>query len=113
MSAGQVGVLLTVDVSPDRNDILVVTASRACLRYRTIAGEDRRWSIVGLYDLTAQGRIAACWLLPHRPRRVRHDLVAVSTAGRGNLETMSAPHHYRANRIDAILPLLQSVGVSP
>ena len=28
----------------------------------TIAGEERRWSTVGLYDL-AGGRIAACWLL--------------------------------------------------
>ena len=28
----------------------------------TIAGEERRWSTVGLYDI-AGGRIAACWLL--------------------------------------------------
>jgi hypothetical protein len=30
----------------------------------TIAGQRRHWSTVGLYDITAQQRIAACWLLP-------------------------------------------------
>lgn len=30
----------------------------------TIAGQERRWSTVGLYQITAQQRIAACWLLP-------------------------------------------------
>lgn len=33
----------------------------------TIAGEDREWSTVGLYDVTCQGRIAACWLLSLGP----------------------------------------------
>jgi hypothetical protein len=29
-----------------------------------IGGQDRQWSTVGLYRITAQHRIAACWLLP-------------------------------------------------
>jgi hypothetical protein len=30
----------------------------------TLAGRDRPWSTVGLYDVAEDGRIAACWLLP-------------------------------------------------
>jgi ketosteroid isomerase-like protein len=32
----------------------------------TIAGSERRWSTVGLYELR-EGRVAACWLLPLDP----------------------------------------------
>lgn len=32
-----------------------------------IAGVDREWSTVGLYHVTAQGRIAGCLLLPLDP----------------------------------------------
>jgi ketosteroid isomerase-like protein len=32
----------------------------------TIGGTERRWSIVGLYELR-DGRVAACWLLPLDP----------------------------------------------
>ena len=34
------------------------------LQSATLAGRDRRWSTVGLYDVAEDGRIAACWLLP-------------------------------------------------
>jgi ketosteroid isomerase-like protein len=33
----------------------------------TVAGRERRWSTVGLYQLRA-GRVAACWLLPLDPQ---------------------------------------------
>ncbi len=53
-----------------RKDILVGEGDRLAALTdgtATIAGEDRQWSTVGLYDVTSQGRIAACWLLPLDP----------------------------------------------
>ena len=50
-----------------RRDILTGDGSRiAALTDGTalIGGTQRRWSTVGLYDLTPDRRIAACWLLP-------------------------------------------------
>jgi ketosteroid isomerase-like protein len=52
-----------------RRDVLVGDGPRiAALTdgVATIAGHDRAWSTVGLYDV-AGGRIAACWLLPLDP----------------------------------------------
>ena len=34
----------------------------------TIAGRERRWSTVGIYDVVDQTRFAACWLLPFDQR---------------------------------------------
>jgi hypothetical protein len=34
----------------------------------TIAGRERRWSTVGIYDVVDKTRIAACWLLPFDQR---------------------------------------------
>ncbi|MDQ2727174.1 MAG: nuclear transport factor 2 family protein [Actinomycetota bacterium] len=53
-----------------RRDILVGVGDRlAALTNGTasIAGQDRGWSTVGLYDVTAQGRTARCWFLPLDP----------------------------------------------
>lgn len=50
----------------ERRDVLVGDGDRiAALTdgFATIAGEEHRWSTVGLYDVS-DGRIAACWLLP-------------------------------------------------
>lgn len=50
----------------ERRDVLVGDGDRiAALTdgVATIAGQEHRWSTVGLYDVTG-GRIAACWLLP-------------------------------------------------
>ncbi len=50
-----------------RRDILVGAGDRlAALTDGTarIAGRDRRWSTVGLYDVAPDRRILACWLLP-------------------------------------------------
>ncbi len=29
-----------------------------------VGGREHRWATVGLYDITEDGRISACWLLP-------------------------------------------------
>jgi hypothetical protein len=34
----------------------------------TIAGRERRWSTVGIYDVVGRSRISACWLLPFDQR---------------------------------------------
>jgi ketosteroid isomerase-like protein len=34
----------------------------------TIAGRERHWSTVGIYDVVEQRQIAACWLLPFDQR---------------------------------------------
>jgi ketosteroid isomerase-like protein len=50
----------------ERRDVLVGEGDRiAALTdgVATIGGVEHRWSTVGLYDV-ANGRIAACWLLP-------------------------------------------------
>jgi len=50
-----------------RKDILVGEGRRLAALTdgtATLAGRARQWSTVGLYDVTEQGRIAACWLLP-------------------------------------------------
>lgn len=50
-----------------RKDILVGEGHRLAALTdgtATIAGQDRHWSTVGLYEVTAQAQIAACWLLP-------------------------------------------------
>ena len=50
-----------------RKDILVGEGRRLAALTdgtATLAGRARQWSTVGLYDVTVQGRIAACWLLP-------------------------------------------------
>jgi ketosteroid isomerase-like protein len=53
-----------------RRDILVGEGDRLAALTdgtATIAQQEHRWSTVGLYDVTAQQRIAACWLLPLDP----------------------------------------------
>lgn len=50
----------------ERRDVLAGDGDRiAALTdgVATIAGRERRWSTVGLYEIR-DGRIAACWLLP-------------------------------------------------
>jgi ketosteroid isomerase-like protein len=52
-----------------RRDVLTGTGDRIAALTdgtATIAGQERSWSTVGLYD-TRDGRIAACWLLPLDP----------------------------------------------
>jgi ketosteroid isomerase-like protein len=52
-----------------RKDILVGRGDRLAALTdgtATIAGRQRHWSTVGLYRI-AEGRIAACWLLPLGP----------------------------------------------
>lgn len=54
-----------------RRDVLVGDGDRlAALTDGTamIAGRQRRWSTVGVYDVVDQRRIAACWLLPFDQR---------------------------------------------
>jgi uncharacterized protein len=54
----------------ERKDVLAGAGERiAALTdgVATIRGAEHRWSTVGLYDV-ADGRIAACWLLPLDPR---------------------------------------------
>jgi ketosteroid isomerase-like protein len=49
-----------------RLDVLVGEGRRVAALtdgYATIGGLERHWSTVGLYEI-ADGRIAACWLLP-------------------------------------------------
>lgn len=49
-----------------RRDVLVGEGSRVVALtdgVATIAGLERRWSTVGLYEIAA-ARITACWLLP-------------------------------------------------
>ncbi len=50
----------------ERRDVLVGDGDRVAALtdgIATIAGTERRWSTVGLYDVVDR-RIAACWLLP-------------------------------------------------
>lgn len=50
-----------------RKDILVGDGDQVAALTNgiaTIAGRERRWSAVGLYTVTTDQRIAACWLLP-------------------------------------------------
>ena len=50
----------------DRRDVLTGDGGRVAALtdgFARIAGRDRRWSTVGLYELV-DGRISACWLLP-------------------------------------------------
>ncbi len=50
-----------------RKDILVGAADRVVALTdgtASLGGEDWHWSTVGLYDVTAERQIAACWLLP-------------------------------------------------
>ena len=52
-----------------RRDVLTGTGDRIAALTdgtATIAGRERSWSTVGLYDIRA-GLIAACWLLPLDP----------------------------------------------
>jgi len=52
-----------------RRDVLTGTGDRIAALTdgtATIAGRERSWSTVGLYDIR-DGRIAACWLLPLDP----------------------------------------------
>ena len=53
-----------------RRDVLVGDGDRIAALTdgsATIRGVDRHWSTVGLYEITATGQIAACWLLPLDP----------------------------------------------
>ena len=53
-----------------RKDILIGEGDRLAALTdgtATIGGRERQWSIVGLYAITTQHRIAACWLLPLDP----------------------------------------------
>lgn len=50
-----------------RRDILVGDGDRVAALTdgaATIAGRERRWSTVGIYDTVDERRISACWLLP-------------------------------------------------
>ncbi len=54
-----------------RRDILVGEGDRLAALTdgtATIAGGQRHWSTVGLYDTVDERRIAACWLLPFDQR---------------------------------------------
>lgn len=49
-----------------RRDVLVGEGRRVCALTdgtATLGGRERRWSTAGLYDVTADDRISACWLL--------------------------------------------------
>jgi ketosteroid isomerase-like protein len=49
-----------------RRDVLVGETLHVCALTdgaATIGAREHRWSTVGLYELTDDGRIAACWLL--------------------------------------------------
>ena len=49
-----------------RRDILVGETRRVCALTdgtATVGGRERRWSTVGLYDVTDDDQICACWLL--------------------------------------------------
>ena len=50
-----------------RRDILVGETSHVCALTdgtATLGGREHRWSTVGLYEITDDDRIRACWLLP-------------------------------------------------
>jgi ketosteroid isomerase-like protein len=50
-----------------RRDVLVGESRRVCALTdgtATLGGREHQWSTVGLYDVTADDRISACWLLP-------------------------------------------------
>ncbi len=50
-----------------RRDVLVGTSRRIAALTdgsAAIQGAEHKWSTIGLYDLTNDARIAACWLLP-------------------------------------------------
>lgn len=54
-----------------RRDVLVGDGDRIAALTdgtATIAGHERRWSTVGVYDVLDQRQIAACWLLPFDQR---------------------------------------------
>ncbi len=54
-----------------RRDILTGDANRLAALTdgtATIAGHEHHWSTVGLYDVSPDERIAACWLLPLNQR---------------------------------------------
>jgi ketosteroid isomerase-like protein len=49
-----------------RRDVLVGETRRVCALTdgtATVGGREHRWSTVGLYELTEDDRIGACWLL--------------------------------------------------
>jgi ketosteroid isomerase-like protein len=49
-----------------RRDVLVGETRRVCALTdgtATLGGREQRWSTVGLYDITEENRIRACWLL--------------------------------------------------
>ena len=49
-----------------RRDVLVGGARRVCALTdgtATLGGREHRWSTAGLYDVTDDDRISACWLL--------------------------------------------------
>jgi uncharacterized protein len=50
-----------------RRDVLVGESRRVCALTdgtATLRGREHQWSTVGLYDVTDDNRIRACWLLP-------------------------------------------------
>jgi uncharacterized protein len=50
-----------------RRDVLVGESRRVCAltdATATLRGREHQWSTVGLYDVTDDNRIRACWLLP-------------------------------------------------
>jgi ketosteroid isomerase-like protein len=54
-----------------RRDVLVGDGDRLAALTdgtATIAGRQRRWSTVGVYDTVDERRISACWLLPFDQR---------------------------------------------
>jgi hypothetical protein len=51
----------------DRRDVLVGDRHRLAALTdgtATIAGRQRLWSTIGVYDIVDERQIAACWLLP-------------------------------------------------
>ena len=50
-----------------RRDVLVGEGRRVCALTdgtATLGGREHQWSTVGLYEISTDGRIRACWLLP-------------------------------------------------